>query len=510
MSFSESLIDLVEANENALLSAHPSWRRIRLAEVCEILNGYPFPSRSFRPEGGTPLLRIRDVLRGETRTRYVGSFEPQYLVRHGELVVGMDGDFNCALWRGEEALLNQRVCKITADDRFYDLGFLVKVLPGYLQAINAKTSAITVKHLSSKTIADIPLPLPPREEQRRLVAEVDSYFTRLDDAEAMLERVQRSLKRYRTSVLQAAVEGRLVQTEAELARAEGRDYEPASVLLRRILAVRRRNEPAGPATELPRLPAGWCWSTVGQLGEVSGGLTQNAQRKRLLNQLPFLRVANVYADELRLDDMRTIGVTEAELPRVRLSPGDLLVVEGNGSIEQIGRVARWDGSVEPCLHQNHLIKVRFAPVELGSWALFWLLSSSGRHWIERVASSTAGLYNLSLSKIRQLPIPLPPLAEQLRITEEVDRLTTIASAAEHELRSTAARCKRLRQSILKWAFEGRLLDQDPTDEPASVLLERIRAQRHCANRVGATGRQRRSARSKAPSGRPADEHPEPS
>ncbi len=190
-------------------------------------------------------------------------------------------------------------------------------------------------------------PLAPLPEQQRIVEAIENYFSRLDDAVATLERVQRNLKRYRVSVLKAAVEGRLVPTEAELARAEGRDYEPASVLLERILAERRcrwhesgargkYQEPVAPdTTDLPTLPEGWCWATVEQIGCVSGGLTMNAARERLPNRLPYLRVANVYADELRLDEVKSIGVVDAEVQRVLLESGDLLVVEGNGSITRL-------------------------------------------------------------------------------------------------------------------------------------------------------------------------------
>lgn len=522
MSFTESLVEIVAANENGLLGAHSSWERVPLAEVASILNGFPFSSKQFKATGGVPLIRIRDVVRGWTETNYIGEFEPKFLVRHGDLIVGMDGDFRCALWTGGESLLNQRVCKISPSEHFYDKRLLVHALQGYLSAINAQTSAVTVKHLSSRTVAEIPLPLPPRREQKRLTEAIDSYFTRLDDAEATLERVQRNLKRYRASVLKAAVEGRLVPTEAELARAEGRDYEPASVLLERILAERRRRSeasawrgasdtgrragdgrrgskyqgaaPLDPA-QLSNLPAGWCWGSLGQLGSVSGGLTQNAKRADFPVQVPFLRVANVYAEELRLDDVRTIGVAGSELDRVRLAPGDLLIVEGNGSIEQIGRVALWDGSVEPCLHQNHLIKVRFEMPELARWVLFWLLSPPGRVTIEQVASSTSGLHTLSISKVEQLPVPIPPLKEQSRATGEVERLRSSASVAAGEVRRGIARCARLRQSILKWAFEGRLVDQDPNDEPASVLLERIRAERETAQ-PRARGRGKRPGRRK--------------
>ena len=130
------------------------------------------------------------------------------------------------------------------------------------------------RHQHSNNSWHSPVPSLRPTEQRRIVEAIESYFTRLDDAVATLERVQRNLKRYRASVLKAAVEGRLVPTEAELARAEGRDYEPASALLERILAERRRRwheaggrgkyqEPVAPdTTDLPELPEGWCWASV--------------------------------------------------------------------------------------------------------------------------------------------------------------------------------------------------------------------------------------------------------
>jgi type I restriction enzyme S subunit len=398
-----------------------------------------------------------------------------------------------------------RVIPKGLDPQFAALAF--RVPPAREEVAAKMVSTAGQNTVSQASLAAVRFRIAPFAEQRRIAEAVDSYFTRLDDAAATLERVQRNLKRYRASVLKAAVEGRLVPTEAELARAEGRDYEPASVLLERILAERRRRweeaelakmkakgkspkddkwkvkyvEPVAPDTsELPDLPEGWCWASMDQLGVVSGGLTQNAKRELLSTQIPFLRVANVYSNELRLDEIKTIGVSAAEVDRVRLVPGDLLIVEGNGSIEQIGRVALWDGSIEPCLHQNHLIKVRFAPVGLGQWSLCWLLAPSGRVAIERAASSTSGLHTLSLSKVQRLPVPLAPLAEQSRVTDEVDRLLTVATAAAGDMSRNAHRASRLRQSILKWAFEGRLVDQDPNDEPASALLDRIRAEREAA------------------------------
>ena len=341
------------------------------------------------------------------------------------------------------------------------------------------------------------LPLPPVEEQHRIAKAIDSYFTRLDVAQAALERVQANLKQYRASVLKAAVEGRLAPTEADLARKEGRDYEPASVLLERILVERRRRweetelekliakgkppkndkwrakykEPPAPDTsELPGLPEGWCWATLGQLGEVTGGLTQDAKRRGYPIKVPFLRVANVYANRLELHDVRSIGVHQGELDRVQLHEGDMLVVEGNGSPDQIGRVALWDGSVEPCAHQNHLIKVRFTLPDTAVWAVRYMLSPGGRKRVRRVASSTSGLHTLSISKVSRLPIAMPPLAEQSLLAATVDSLLGVSTRAELDVGQSLARCAGLRQSVLRSAFDGGLVDHDPTDEPAGLLL----------------------------------------
>ena len=343
------------------------------------------------------------------------------------------------------------------------------------------------------------IPLAPLPEQHRIVAKIESLFAKLDEGVAALQRAQANLERYRASVLKAAVDGRLT----EQWHRENPSDETGAELLRRILAERRKRweeeqlanfeakgrkpprnwkakykEPVEPDTRnLRELPDGWCWATVDQLGRVIGGLTKNPARRNLSLRLPYLRVANVYADEMRLDDIRTIGVTKAELDRVSLLPGDLLIVEGNGSADQIGRVALWDGTIKPCVHQNHLIKVRFGRYIRPRWPLMWLLSPAGRSTVLHRASSTSGLHTLSLSKVRSLPIPLPPRLEQAEAERAASTLRDATQIVEGGLGAGTIRADALRQSILKRAFEGRLVPQDPADEPASVLFDRIRAQR---------------------------------
>ncbi len=248
--------------------------------------------------------------------------------------------------------------------------------------------------------------------------------------------------------------------------------ETGEELLARILTERRKawqgrgdyKEPAPPKTaDLPSLPDGWRWTRLEQLGFIFGGLTKNPKRARLPKQLPYLRVANVYANELRLQEIEHIGVQDSELAKLLVRAGDLLIVEGNGSKDHIGRLAIWDGSIALCVHQNHLIKVR--PVETGmpKWMLHWLQSPGGRHFVELVASSTSGLYTLSVNKVGDLPIPLASLPEQRRIVAEIEKQFTRLEAGVAALRRVQANLKRYRAAILKAACEGRLVPTKAKD-----------------------------------------------
>lgn len=346
-------------------------------------------------------------------------------------------------------------------------------------------------------LAEFEFLLPPHSEQRRIAEKIETLFAEVDKGEESLRQVQALLARYRQSVLKAAVTGELT---ADWRAQRAGQLEHGRDLLARILKARRENwqgrgkykEPVEPDTRnLPELPEGWVWAAVEQIAEVIGGLTKNAKRSAMELRRPMLRVANVYQNRLDLSEIHETGVAEFELERVALRPLDLLVVEGNGSKDQIGRMAVWRGEIAGAVHQNHLIKVRLIEPGLVELLLWWFQSATGRRIIEDVASSTSGLYTLSISKIEALSVPIPSFEEAQvisgRLKQEFARLEALDRIVEQELRRSAA----LRQAILKDGFEGRLVPQDPSDEPASELLARIRAQR--AAQPGKTTRRKTAA-----------------
>lgn len=444
MALGKSPAEIVASGDYPLLEISPRWERVKLREIATVQNGAPFSSEYFTHGEGMPLIRIRDVHSDSTENFYSGPYDDEFVVRKGDILIGMDGDFHAAIWKGADGLLNQRVCRLTLTTKLYSRDFLFLALQPYLNAINAETSSVTVKHLSSRTIADIPLPLPPLAEQKRIVAKIEELFSELEAGEESLRVARRQLGVYRQSLLKQAFEGKLTEkwrTQSRIKHSE------------------------------------WIWLTLEEVAEVTGGLTKNSKRDSFPQRIPYLRVANVYANELRLAEIKDIGVTSEEAKKVRLTKGDLLIVEGNGSLDQIGRVAVWDGSIPNCGHQNHLIRARCHEMVLPTFALMFLISPRGRSLIEKQAASTSGLHTLSVSKVQRLPIPLCSLPEQQEIVRLLDEQFEVIERNEREIDAALKRSEALRQAILKKAFTGRLVPQSPADEPASALLARLRAER---------------------------------
>lgn len=366
----------------------------------------------------------------------------------------------------------------------------------------------SMRNIGQDRIRKIRVPLAPLSEQHRIVAEIETQFTRLDAAVTALRRAQANLKRYRASVLQAACEGRLVPTEAELARADGRSYEPADQLLQRILQERRAKweaeqlthmqaqrkvprddqwkskykEPVTPDTsELPELPEGWGWATVEQLGAdqanaiTDGPFGSNLKTAHYTSSGPrVIRLQNI-GDGVFIDAYAHISQEHYEsLLKHRIEAGDLVIAALG---ERPPRACIIPPSVGPAIVKADCIRFKPEPRLVLSKFLNCALNTEPTR--ARTVSIVHGIGRprLNLGEVKALILPLPPLSEQHRIVAEVERRLSVIDELEATIAANLKRAERLRQAILKRAFEGKLVPQDPTDEPASVLLERIRAER---------------------------------
>ena len=383
---------------------------------------------------------------------------------------------------------------------------------GLIQGLGGGT---TFKEISGAVAARIPLAVAPLPEQHRIVAEIEKHFTRLDAAVAALKRAQANLKRYRAGVLKAACEGKLVPTEAELARAEGRHYEPAGRLLERILTERRARwqsgekrrrkykEPAAPdISNLPDLPEGWRYASIESLLSLDrlgiktgpfGSLLKKHEHRT--SGVPVFGIENIREMEFVPGNKIFITQEKAQgLSAYDVRAGDILISR-SGTVGETCVVP--DGLGNARLSTN-LMRVCLAE-QCISPQFFCLLFNGSPIVLNQVSVLCSGSTRdfLNGNILRALAFPLPPPAEQRRILSEVDRRLSIKQQAETAVESSLKRAGRLRQSILKLAFSGRLVPQDPNDEPASLLLERIRAQRAAAP---AAAKRRPRRRVPAPSG----------
>ena len=378
----------------------------------------------------------------------------------------------------------------------------------YLE-INTRAKGSGTPHVDPDLLWNYDFPIPPINEQNRIVEKIETLFSEIDAGVESLSKAKTQLERYRQSLLKHAFEGKLTaQWRAEFESKNGKPLPTADELIEQIQTARQAHydkqikdwelavkawedngkngkKPTKPTKldeirvveNLSNLPLSWKNFYLNDLSDISGGLTKNSKRHNFAEQVAYLRVANVYANELRLDEISQIGIQETEKPRTLLKKDDLLIVEGNGSIEQIGRVAIWNDEISPCYHQNHLIKSRAYNYANPKFILYFLMSPLGRKRIVEVASSTAGLHTLSLSKVSNLILPLTTLEEQNQVIEILDEKLSEVEKSVSEISIQLEKAKLLKSAILHKAFQGKLVPQDPTDLPASQLLDQIKAER---------------------------------
>ena len=383
--------------------------KIFLGDICGIQNGYAFDSSKFTQSTGMPLIRIRDIQKGFCSQYFDGEYDPSYIVRKGDLLIGMDGEFNIAEWSGEDALLNQRVCRLSPNDEVLEPGYLLHRIKQDLKRIEENTPSTTVKHISSKQIGGLEWSLPSIDKQRQIAARLKAQLAEVDKA-------------------RQAAEVQLRDVEA-LANACMRDvFDNAQA-------------------------RSWPIRSLGEISQVSGGIQKTPSRKPVKHFRPFLTVRNVQRGYFDLSVVEQFEITEKELEKYRLEDKDLLIVEGNGSPSHIGRNALFEDDGQEWIHQNHIIRVRLNQAEcLPEFASAYLNSEGGKAQMMEKAETTSGLYTLSTSKVMALELPIPPLPVQAEAVDKLQDSLKLTRQIRNATSAQKAEIELLPQKILAQAF----------------------------------------------------------
>ena len=356
-----------------------------------------------------------------------------------------------------------------------------------------KRATTSIAAIYAKDFLPFVVPLPPLPEQRRIVAKLEELFSKLDAGVAAVRRTQALLKRYRQSVLHAAVTGELTRAWRE---AHSAPTETGAALLERIRAERRAQwgaaqvakrggqlplgdgwkskyvEPEAVDTEgLPELPEGWVWGSLDEcLIQLRNGISTKPSES---SGLRILRISAVRALQVKIEDVRYLTGTDEDYGDFLLKTGDLLFTRYNGNPDFVGVCGRVPDLPETTVYPDKLIRGRVV-IDMSSFLQTVLNTGASREYIRVRIKTTAGQAGIAGSDLKSVPVPLPPLAEQVEIVAGVERRLTVLDALSHTLTDELKRAERLRQSILHRAFTGRLVPQDATDEPAAALLARLR------------------------------------
>jgi type I restriction enzyme S subunit len=372
--------------------------------------------------------------------------------------------------------------------------------PAQQQVISTIQSGVTRQALTRDMILNFDIPLPPYGEQVRIVAKIDALFSDVDAGVLAVRRAAANLKHYRAGVLKAAVEGSLT--------ADWRRTHPVNErgprLLQRILAERRRRweadqlakfatgkrtppknwqglyiEPTPPdISGLPQLPDPWCWVAVEQLGDVQLGRQRSPKHHSKEHPTQYIRAANLTERGLDLSDVLEMNFSPAERNIYRLSKGDVLLSEASGSPDQVGKPVVWNDELAECCFQNTVIRLR--PTLPMSAFLLVVFRHCYFNKVFAAHTTGVGINHLSAARFRRIAVPLPPLEEQAKIVSEIQTAMNAIREGMAGTNIALTRAKPLKQDILRLAFEGKLVSQEPTDEPVQTLLERIRQQRAAA------------------------------
>jgi type I restriction enzyme, S subunit len=453
----------------------PGWEWATLDElVCTdgcFTDGDWVESKDQDPNGDIRLIQLADVGEGQFRdrsNRYLTSDAAERLrcsfLRPGDVLIARMPEplGRACLYPGgtKKTVTVVDVCIFRPGEQGVDPRWLMWWMnsPAMRQHILNLQTGTTRKRISRRNLSTIALSVPPLAEQRRIVAVLDDHLSRIDASESILRTATKKIAQMRDQYIATACTGGLASVAGISAP------PPAYVGVQ--------------DGELPSLPDNWKWTRLAEIADVVGGVTKEAKRQAdvELPEVPYLRVANVQRGRLNLDRVTLIRVPIDKVRQLRLKKGDVLLNEG-GDRDKLGRGWIWEGQIPECIHQNHVFRARIHDNQLDPKLLAWHANTFGKGWCERNGKQSVNLASISLSKIRLLPVPVPPRNDQatlvVLIEEHLAELDQLAEALRRALR----RSEHLRRSLLAEAFAGRLAQQDPNDEPAWVLLERIKTER---------------------------------
>lgn len=422
------------------------WEEVSIGQICDLVNG-----RAFKPTDwtatGLPIVRIQNLNKSGAKFNYYdGEVDSKFLVKDGDLLFAWSGtpgtSFGAHVWRGPKAVLNQHIFNIKFRRDAIDTVFLKYAINQTLdEQIEKAHGGVGLRHVTKGKFEETRFPLPPLFEQRRIAAKIDNLSASSKRARDHLDQVRRLIERYRSAVLGAAFRGDLTSTW----RVERAVSRPTMRSVGEVI------------TEIRYGTAQKCESSEGGTA--------------------VLRIPNISSGSLNLSDLKYARLEPREYEKLRLEEGDVLVIRSNGSADLVGRAALVSTQASGMAYAGYLIRLRADRTIMDPKFMSLLLGAPQvREIIEVGARSTSGVHNINSTELASLMLPIPAMAEQHETVRRIEAAFAWIDRLGAEASSARKLIEQLDQAVLSKAFRGELIPQNPDDEPASVLLERIKAE----------------------------------
>ena len=435
------------------------WVWARLSDVVNVLNGRAYKKEELL-DAGTPVLRVGNLFTSNHWYYSNLTLEEGKYCNPGDLLFAWSASFGPFIWQGERSIYHYHIWKLD----FYAEGelskqYLYNFLQEQTQAIKAAGHGVSMVHMTKEKMEKLIIPVPPLAEQKRIVAKVDELMAMCDRLEAQQADAESAHALLVQALLDSLTQAsdatdfainwqRLAEHFHTLFTTESSIDALKQTLLQLAVMgklVPQRNE----GTRQDHLPIGWSTKTIKDFCTVQGGIQKTPLRQPISQHIPYLRVANVQRGRIDIAQLERYELTLDELEKWRLDKGELLIVEGNGSEKEIGRCAIWQGEVADCVFQNHLMRVRPTLAQEVEYLALYLNSPVGMAHMKRLAITTSGLFNLSVGKIRSIPIDLPPIGEQQHIVAKVDQLMALCD----QLKDSLTRSRQINEQLANTLVE---------------------------------------------------------
>lgn len=387
----------------------------------------------------------------------------------------------------QKGIINQALLKISINELICLIPYFKYLFKFWMNKSEIDSHGSGMGNLSSvKDLKKIPIFLPPLNEQKRIVEKIEERFSELDNAKTILEKNKLQLKQYRESLLKSTFEGKLTKKWRKVNKTN------LNIVLKKIELGRKsqdkklQNIEPYKDSDFFMIPNEWKWIKVGIISkEIQYGTSEKATTTK--SKIPVLRMGNIQDGELNFDNLKYYPENWKNFKQFLLKEGDVLFNRTN-SAELVGKTAVYKNYHPTAVFAGYLIRVKtIEEVYIPYLLSCYVNSIFGKSYIKSVVTQQVGQANVNATKLSMMPIPLMSFEEQKEIISQLELGFSLIKNTENITNSMLSQLDTLRSSILKKAFGGKLVPQDPNDEPAQILLEKIKS-----NKESQSSKQRRS------------------